>query len=142
MADPRLAVGVDRLHAQMLSAKYDNVCITYDEDEENGSAQVGLAVMLDADGGQISLAADGEFVLGELLAVESDGICLVQYHGFMVLPAGTQASLTRGKHIVGAVLVAAEGYIREVATGVAAELGVCRGFIYDASVTTAVEVYL
>ena len=40
------------------------------------------------------------------------------------------------------LLVAAEGYIREVATGTAAELGRCRGWIDDPTTTTAVVVCL
>jgi len=59
------------------------------------------------------------------------------------LPGGDSASLTLNKKIVGAASSApANGYIREVATATAAELGLARGFIVDAGTTTAVVVWL
>jgi len=81
-------------------------------------------------------------VLGKLIKVESDGFCVVQTEGYMTLPGGTSATLTAGSKIVGDLLVSAEGYIRVVATGTAAELGVARGIIVDATTTTAVLVKL
>lgn len=144
MADPRLAVSITGLHAQFLSAKYDDDTIEYSVTADGGSSQCNLGVTLKADAGVIMLVGDGEFVLGKLEAVESDGICLVQYHGFMTLPAGYGVSaVALGKHIVGDLgPAAAEGYIREVNTGEAAELGVDRGFVWDDSVLAAVELYL
>lgn len=141
MTDPRLVVGFEGLHMQTLSA-IAGTGITYDATQAGGSAVVGRAVTFSDDAGEITLAADGEGVLGKLLAVESDGVCLVQYHGFMTLPGGTGATLTRMNKIVGDLLVAAEGYIRVVNTAVAAELGVARGLIADSATTTAVIVYL
>ena len=102
---------------------------------------MGLAVHLSA-ANTVELVGDGEAVYGKLMNVESDGICTVQVGGFMELPGGTSASLTLGKRIVGDLLVSAEGYIREVDTAQAAELGVARGMITDAGTTTAVMVYL
>lgn len=119
----------------------DDSTITYDADEEGGSDKVGLAVALTA-GGLIETAGDGEEVVGKLVLVEADGAATVQVAGFMTLPGGTGATLTPGKKIVGDLLVAAEGYIREVATGTAAELGVARGMIVNPSDTDAVVVYL
>jgi hypothetical protein len=68
----------------------------------------------------------------------------------MELPGGTAATLTVGKKIVGDLLVAAEGYIREVADPTTVdptlaeltELNASRGFIMDPTTTTAVVVYL
>lgn len=119
----------------------DNVAITFDDTVAGGSSSVGLAVTYSA-AGTISTVADGEFVLGKLIKVESDNYATVQYRGAMTLPGGTGASLTLGKAIVGDLLVAAEGYIREVNTAAAAELGVKRGLIHDAGTTTAVQVML
>lgn len=119
--------------------------ITYDRTYEGNSPEFGRACAMSA-AGEVNLAADAEAVVGKLLKVEKDPtytyVCTVQVAGFMTLPGGTGASLTRGKKIVGALLSSAKGYIREVATGTAAELGVARGFIIDASDTAAVVVAL
>ena len=141
MADPRLAVDNEEVAAVFASCKIDDSTITYSATEDGGSASVGLAVHLSA-ANTVELVGDGEAVYGKLMNVESDGICTVQVGGFMELPGGTSASLTLGKRIVGDLLVSAEGYIREVDTAQAAELGVARGMITDAGTTTAVMVYL
>ena len=91
----------------------------------------------------VQLAGDAGAVIGKLIKVESDKIATVQVRGFMTLPGGNGATLTLGKKVVGAAsAVPADGYIREVNTGAAAELGLARGFIADAGTTTAVWVYL
>ncbi len=136
-----LNMSYDEIAGVFASFEIDDSTITFDEDEEGGSAQVGLAVGLTA-AGLVELVGDGEEVIGKLIKVEGDGAATVQIGGFMTLPGGTGASLTAGKKIVGDLLVAAEGYIREVATGTAAELGVARGFIKDPADTDAVVVYL
>jgi hypothetical protein len=141
MADPRLDVKFDEIGAEFVTFKIDASTITYSATAVNGSASVGLAVALSA-AETVELAGDGEEVVGKLISVEPDGYCTVQTAGFMTLPAGTSASLTLGKKIVGDLLVSAEGYIREVATAQAAELGVARGMIIDAGTTTAVVVRL
>lgn len=141
MSDPRADVNFNEIGAEFVTFKIDNSTIAYSATAANGSAQVGLAVALSA-AETVELAGDGEEVVGKLVSVEPDGYCTVQVAGFMTLPAGTSASLTVGKKIVGDLLVSAEGYIREVATGTAAELGVARGMIIDAGVTTAVVVRL
>lgn len=143
MANPRAGIGLwEEEGAIFQTFTYDNVQITYDATQEGGSSVVGRAVTITAAAGVISLAADGEFVLGRLVKVESDGKCTVQTGGVMELPGGTGASLTLGKAIVGDLLVAAEGYIREVNTAVVAEIGVQNGKIWEATTTTAVVVKL
>ena len=141
MADPRAAVAYDGLDAEYATYKIDDSTITYSATANNGSAVVGRAVTMSA-ANTVALAADGEAIIGKLISVESDKVCRVQYEGYMTLPAGTGASLTLGKKIVGCLLSSAKGYIREVATGTAAELGVARGYIVDAGTTTAVVVNL
>ena len=122
--------------------KIDNSTITYDATQVDGSAQVGLAVTLSADD-TVALAADGEAILGKLIKVEPDLKCSVQDGGYMTLPAGDSATTTRGKKIVGDLGAAsAKGYIREVATATAAELGVARGIIVNAAIATAIVVKL
>lgn len=114
--------------------------IVFDATKAGGSSQVGLAVTIGA-GGIISLTLDGSHVLGKLIKVETDGFANVQIGGYATLPGGASASLTVGKRIVGALgASSAKGYIREVATATAAELGVQNGFIEDATTTTAVLV--
>lgn len=141
MSDPRLDVHYGEIAPLFLTFKIDNSTITYSATATNGSSQVGLAVALSA-AETVELAGDGEEIVGKLISVEADNYCTVQVKGTMTLPGGTSASLTVGKKIVGDLLVAAEGYIREVATGTAAELGVARGMILDAGDTTAVVVLL
>jgi hypothetical protein len=141
MADPRNVVTNVGVEPRYRTYLIDNSTITYDADVAGGSAQVGLAVTF-SDDNTVQLVADGEAVIGKLILVEPNLVCNVQVGGCMTLPGGTGAALTNGKKIVGDLLVAAEGYIREVATGTAAELGVARGFISNNADTTAVEVEL
>ena len=141
MADPRNAVAFEGIGYEAQTFLIDNSTITFDATKSGGSAQVGLAVAFSASA-TVELAGDGEEVVGKLISVESDNKAVVQTGGYMTLPGGTSAVLTPGKKIVGDLLLSAEGYIREVATATAAELGVARGMIVDASVTTAVVVKL
>jgi len=143
MADPRFAVshkGIGYQAASFLAGGASTAAIAYDATKAGGSVSVGLAVTLSA-ANTVSLAGDGEAVVGKLLLVESDGVCTVQTKGSVTLPGGSGASLTLGKKIVGDLGAASAcGYIREVATATAAELGVAVGVILDADTTTAVEV--
>jgi hypothetical protein len=140
MADPRNAVSFEGIGYQAATYLHDDT-IVYSAAQVNGSASVGLAVSLET-AETVTLAGDGEAIEGKLIKVESDGKCVVQYGGFMTLPGGTSATLSVGKKIVGDLLVSAEGYVREVNTATAAELGLCRGRIIDAGTTTAVVVHL
>lgn len=133
MADPREDVAFDSIDYRAVTYKHDDT-IVYDATKAGGSAQVGLAVTLESNK-TVSLVGDGESVEGRLVKVEPGGICVVQNRGYMKLPRGSSASLTPGKKIVGDLLTAAEGYIREVATATAAELGVARGRVIDSSET-------
>lgn len=137
MADPRNAVAFDGIGYEAQTFLIDDSTITYSATAANGSASVGLAVTLSTHS-TVALAADGEFILGKLISVDSDDKAVVQTGGFMTLPGGTSATLTPGLKIVGDLLVAAKGYIRVVAT----EDTVSRGFIVDSSTTTAVVVKL
>jgi len=141
MADPRNSVAFEGIGYEAQTFLIDNSTITYSATVANGSAKVGLAVAFSASK-TVELAGDGEEIVGKLISVESDNKAVVQTGGYMTLPAGTGATLTPGKKIVGDLLVSAEGYIREVATATAAELGVARGMIVDAGTTTAVVVKL
>lgn len=140
MANPRAIVDFEGVNNYRVTVPYDNSTITYSATADGGSASVGLAVTLNSSD-QAALCADAEFVFGKLISVEADGMCTIE-RGYVTLPGGTSASLTRGKQIVGDLLVAAKGYIREVDTSTAAELGVMNGAIIDPSTTTAVVVNL
>ncbi len=144
MADPRNAVDFEGIGALTATYKIDGSTIVYDATKANGASAltIGKAVTLSADD-TVALAADGEAVEGTLLLVESDNKCTVQVSGYTNLPGGNGASLTRGKKIVGALNASSEkGYIREVATGTAAELGRARGTIVRSGTATAVVVRL
>jgi hypothetical protein len=143
MPNPRSVIdheGVDGAFAPFL---IDNSTIVYDGTKIGGAAatMIDKAVSLSA-ANTIKLAADGEAIIGKLVLVEPDNKATVQVSGFMKLPGGTGATLTRGFKIVGALLAAAPGYIREVASATAAELNKGRGFICDATDTTQVDVFL
>lgn len=139
--DPRDDVRFDEV-GERWTFEIDNSTITYSETEDNGSAQVGLAVTLSADD-TIELVGDGEHVLGKLISVDADDKAVVQVSGYMTLPGGSGATLTLGEKVVGDLGTAsAEGYIRAVATGTASELGHARGHIQNNDDTTAVVVRL
>jgi hypothetical protein len=142
MSNPRDAVEFEGQGSLPLTFIIDNSTITYSATAEGGSSQVGLAVKLTS-ANTLALTTDGSAVIGKLLSVSKDLKARVQVNGTMKLAGGNGASLTVGKKIVGALNASsAGGYIREVATGTAAELGLARGFIIDAGTTTAVEVCL
>lgn len=138
MANPRDAVSHLGIGYHAETYPHDNT-IVYDATLAGGSAQVGLAVTLESSD-VISLVGDGEEVEGKLIKVEPDGFCVVQNGGNMTLPGGTSATLTAGSHIVGDLLVSAEGYIQSAASGTATHHVVSRGVIVDATTTTAVVV--
>lgn len=142
MANPRDTVAFDGLHAEYATFEIDNSTITYNAAQVNGSAQVGLAVTLSA-ANTIGLVGDAEAVAGKLISVDKQNKAVVQVAGYMELPGGVSATLTRGKRIVGDLgPSSAEGYIREVNTAVAAELGVARGFIQNAGTPASTIVRL
>ncbi len=140
MTDPRAITMLPGVQEDFATFEYDT-SIVYNATLAGGSVSIGLAVKL-VSAATVGLATDGSNVEGVLVKVADDGFCTVQNLGFCTLPGGTGASLTVGKRIVGALLVAAPGYIREVATATAAELGLCAHTIVDASTPTAVVVEL
>ncbi|MCI0489380.1 MAG: hypothetical protein L0229_22535 [Blastocatellia bacterium] len=142
MADPRKTVLNTDVEGPTRTYKIDNSTIVYDKTKTGGSAQVGFAVTFSADD-VVKLTEDGEAVVGRLELVEADNFCVVRVNGPVSLPGGDSATLTLGKKIVGDLGVAgAKGYIREVATATAAELGVARGRIVNNNDTAAVVVEL
>lgn len=136
MANPRAVVSHDENNVKRDTFIIDDSTITYDATEEYGSAQAGqkLAVTLSASD-TVALAADGDAILGILDKVEADGFCVVSLlagGGFLGFQKGNGATVTRGKSIVGALgASSAKGYIREAASGTAAELVKCRGMIIN-----------
>lgn len=142
MADPRNTVSFEGIGYEAESFLIDGSTITYDATKVRGSAQVDLAVTLSGNG-TVALAADGDAIVGKLVQVETDLVAVVQTGGFVTLPGGNGATLTRGAQIVGALNPSsAKGYIRIAASGTAAELVKARGQIIDSSDATAVVVRL
>lgn len=142
MANPRAIALDEGLRTYRVTKPIDDSTITYSATAAGGSASVGLAVTLTTDD-QVALCADAEYVFGKLIAVAADGMATIERGYGVTLPGGTSATLTRGKGICGDLLVSAKGYIREVATAQAAELGVQGGStIIDPSDATAVVVNL
>lgn len=144
MANPRDIVEFEGIDHVTATFKIDAVTIVYDSAQPGGAAatMIGKAVSLSADD-TIQLTSDGEAVIGKLLLVEAGNKATVQVGGFCTLPGGASAALTRGKTIIGALGAAsAKGYIREAASGTAAELVLARGRIIRNGTTTAVVVQL
>ncbi len=140
MPDPRNVVSLEGLRVERASYKADGVTIVYSASAKGGSAAVGKAVTLSGDS-TIALAGDGDRIVGKLAAVEFDGTCAVEDDGYVSLPGGSGAVLTRGLAVVGDLGPAnAKGYVRAVDSAVAAELAKCGGCIVDASDTAAVVV--
>lgn len=142
MANPRNVVDFEGIDGVFGTYAIDNSTIVYDGTKVGGAAatMIGQAVSLSA-AGTVQLASDAEALVGKLVLVEADNKCTVQTGGYMKLPGGASASLTRGFKVVGALGAAsAKGFIREVASATAAELNKGRGQIVDASDTTAVVV--
>lgn len=141
MSDARENVIFDGIGYRAVTLEHDDT-IVYDATVAGGSEQVGLAVTLES-AKTVSLAGDGEQIEGKLIKVEPGGVCVVQNAGYMKLPGGDGATLTVGAKIVGDLGPdSAEGYVRAVATATAAELGVARGRIVDATDTDEVVVEL
>jgi hypothetical protein len=152
LSTPRNIVGYEETGLpDDLTFKIDNSTIVYDGTAANGAAttMIGKAVTLSADD-TVALAADGDAVVGKLISVEADNKCSVRVHGFVALPAGASATVTRGKKIVGALgASSAKGYIRDAviaggtyAAAEANEIQKARGLIIDVGTTTAVGVIL
>jgi hypothetical protein len=129
-----------------LTYKVDGVTLFYDRTQPNGigkAAGTGIAVMLSNDD-TVALTNDGACVEGDVIKIESDGFATVRRWGLAKLPKGDSGigTATRGRKIVGATLAGARGYIRDVNTATAAELGLMRGEIINVADATAIVVDL
>ncbi len=144
MANPRAITDKEGIDVRRATYSIDNSTITYDKTKAFGSAQAGVNLAVTLSGNDIvALVADADAVLGILELVEPDGKCTVSVGGHLKFKKGNGATVTVGKHIVGALGAAsAKGYIRDVATGTAAELGKQRGVIEDISGDPTIVVYL
>jgi hypothetical protein len=144
MASGRNQVDYTDIDRMDITMKIDAVSIVFDQTKAMGAADtmIGKAVSLSAND-TVQLIGDAEGLFGKLIQVFADGFCRVQVRGYADLPGGDGATLTRGKAVVGDLgASSAEGYIREVATAVAAELGVMHGKIVNNADTAAVIVDL
>ena len=144
MPNPRAITDKEGIDVRRATYSIDASTITYDKTKAFGSAQAGvnLAVTLSASD-TVALVADGDAVLGLLESVEPDGKCTVAVAGHLKFKKGNAATVTNGKKIVGALGAAsAKGYIRDVNTATAAELGKMRGIIEDTSGDPTIVVYL
>lgn len=133
MPNPRSIISFEDLDVRYRTFDIDNSTITYDATKTFGSDQAGkkLAVTLSGNG-IVALAADGDAIIGRLEKVEPDNRCTVAVLGCLGFKKGNAATVTRGTAIVGALgPSSAKGYVRSVNTATAAELGKCRGQIYD-----------
>ena len=93
----------------------DNDTITYDKNAENRSTAVGKAFTINADGKAV-LTADGDEIIGKVLAVDDDNVMTGAYiFAGLRLPLGKDATVARGDKIVGALGPdSAKGYVKSV----------------------------
>ena len=93
----------------------DGTTITYDKNADNRSTAVGKAFTINADG-KAELVADGDEVIGKVLAVDDDNVMTGAYIcGGLRLPIGDGQTVVRGDQIVGALGEDnAQGYIKSV----------------------------
>lgn len=149
MPDPRNTthrIGTE--YQRRLTFRADNSDITYDPTLAGGSAVVGRAVTISGNG-IVRLAGAGDPVLGKLALVEAaqSGApwCTVVVGGTIDLPKGDGA-IAAGNRVIGEVLTGAtpttRGHIRGVVAATAADVAAGAHRVFDASVTTAVEVNL
>jgi hypothetical protein len=110
MADVRATASFNEMDPKTATFKYDGT-VVYDPSAYNlgnHSAQVGKTVTMASDS-TAGLGASGNFPLGKIIAVESDGFMSVQYGGAMALPynpgGGNLPVVGRGVQVDGAGLV-------------------------------------
>ena len=93
----------------------DGDTITYNKHIENRSMAVGKAFTINTDG-KAALVADGDEIIGKVLAVDDDNIMTGAYIcGGLRLPLGKNAVIARGDKVVGALGARNEkGYVKAV----------------------------
>ena len=93
----------------------DNDTITYNKNAENRSTAVGKAFTIN-DEGKAVLVADGDEIIGKVLAVDDDNVMTGAYIcGGLRLPLGKNAEVARGDKLVGALGTRnAKGYVKTV----------------------------
>lgn len=91
----------------------DGDTITYDKNAENRSTAVGKAFKINA-AGKAELVADGDEIVGKVLAVDDDNVMTGAYIcGGLRLPIGDSHTVGRGGRIVGALGADdAKGYVK------------------------------
>lgn len=93
----------------------DGDTITYDKNAENRSTAVGKAFTINGDGKAV-LVADGDEIIGKVLAVDDDNVMTGAYIcGGLRLPLGRDAEVARGDKLVGALgSRSAKGFVKPV----------------------------
>src|SRR6188768_3429478 len=138
MPNPRMAVAHDENFAAYDTFIADGVTIVFDRTVARGSAAAGRAVGIKSTTDNvIELVVDAQAILGRLERVEADGKCVVQVGGYMKLPGGLSATLTRGGKLVGALGTAsAKGYVRAAAPATLADVAAARGYVVEVADAT------
>lgn len=135
-----LSIDYDSISGPTAPFEIDDSTITYDADEEGGSAQVGLVVKVTSSK-TIALPSSGEGFLGVLEIVEADGAATVRVRGFSRAMKG-DGTLTAGTKLVADVRGAAKGYVRSIAAATLSEVAVARHSVVDTADANAVQILL
>ena len=118
----------------------DGDTITYDKNAENRSTAVGKAFKINADG-KAELVADGDEIVGKVLAVDNDDVITGAYIcGGLRLPIGNGVTVDRGDKLVGALGADnAKGFVKAVAAAPAAVGTEAKTDYADADVGTSTD---
>jgi len=138
-----MAVAHDENFAAYDTFIVDGSTLVFDRTVPRGTAAAGRAVGIKSTTDNVvELVADGQAILGRIERIEPDGKCVVQVGGYMKLPGGLAAALTRGGKLVGATGTAgARGYVRAAAPATLADVAAARGQVVEVVDPTNVGVF-
>ena len=132
MAIPRNTISLTDINPKrQIPAWADNDTIVYSDAVARGHAAAGWGALTLVGDQVYALAADGEQVHGILLLVESDGALTIRTDGTGNFKAGTGATFTLGRGVVGAERSSAPGYVKGVTVATQAEEDIEFGYVYN-----------
>src|ERR1051326_8989488 len=118
MANPRAQVSFRQVRPTRDSYKADGTTVLYDATQNNGSAQVGMAVSMTNVDRTVKLAADAQRCIGTIEHVEADLVCAVWVGDYVSFPVNGGGSLAAGTRVCGA----AGGTVRAVVAATLADV--------------------
>jgi hypothetical protein len=133
MANPRAYASFRQVRPIRDTYQADGTTVTYDGTQNNGSAQVGMAVGMSSVDKTVKLCADAQRCMGVIEHVEADLRCAVWVGDYVSFPVNGGGSLAAGTRVCGA----AGGTIRAVVAATLADVYAAFGTVICADATTA-----